>query len=341
MGVTDAGLSGSQCLCERCGKYHDPAVVAANRGRCPRCGQVMRDNGFAELVTVVGGKSKLKEGILAKLAEKQRALNKKIALANGEGGSGDSKLLDELTGNAGLPKTRIFGSDDMEDRDPPDFAPPPDDEALIAELMDADADMRAADIWELDDDEDSDIEWDECGNPVVKKPADAAPDAQPDAGDPVSTDGPADGGPEDGEFDPGDALPDAASEFGLDEEVTGFEGFEDGFDGGFEGGDEMPSFESYDMDDIPEALRDKMHRNVSEGGTKRGVPTRDELKVLCSSYSSLSIRGFDRGPRPDFWTKYPQGKTVDGVKPHSGVIARLDNLVIEYPQNFEKARKMV
>ena len=53
----------------------------------------------------------------------------------------------------------------LENREEPDFAPDPEDEDVINELMEElaedDAERRAADIWELDDDD-----IDEFGNPI-------------------------------------------------------------------------------------------------------------------------------------------------------------------------------
>lgn len=349
MGRQNENVFASMCLCEHCGKYSYPEAVTGNKGKCPYCGKVLQDDGWAMPVNLVGGRSALGPDLLAALDAKQREADRRAALAQG-GSEKKSSLLDGV--GSSLPKVRMYGSDGTEDREPPDFAPIEADEDVLNAITDDDAEIRAAAALDLDDDE-----YDDFGNPIVKKPAGG--DGSGDGGDA--------GGGGDGSGDSGggfvpqdDGLPDGEPD--MEDLVDVDPG--DPFDGGFEGQDELPG----DMDDEvpgsgfddPDDVSDDpsgistLPYDPSGSNMPQAVPPDAVRRAPYSGVTDVTVRriasplprsvvkGFNRGPRVDFRTNPSRTYAVpDGVRPHSGVVARLDMVKIEYPQSFDIARMFI
>jgi len=55
------------------------------------------------------------------------------------------------------------------------------------------------------------------------------------------------------------------------------------------------------------------------------------------------LKGFDRGPRPNLMAgpDKERPKSVDGVPPHVGILKYLDRTKIDYPQNYDMAKRFV
>lgn len=353
MGVRKASVSDSQCLCEHCHRYSYPEQVAGNGGRCPFCGRALADDGWARPVNMVGGRSVLGYEALAKLAAMQRDAERRAAEAMGEVDSGNKDVLGEEDLSS---KKRIYGSDGMENRDPPDFAPPPEDEALLNEIREDDINDRIADVWETDDED-----TDEFGNPIVHKKEEPAAKAKAEGGDGdgggsgsgSGTGGIAAGPPDDD--DPEFDVPDPEDPFGEDVPEGAFEGMDERPGGDYDPDDEDPgddlpdavSTAAYDPagTGVPQEVPEESRRLAMEARqAKQGVPTRSELKVLRGLYPSSMLKGFDRGPRPNFLSgpEDPRERHgPEGVPQHEGILKYLDRTRIDYPQDYEMAKRFV
>lgn len=352
MGTNGKSLSASQCLCEFCHRYSYPEQVAGNGGKCPFCGRALEDDGWARPVNLVGGRTVLGYEALAILAAKQQESERRAARAMGEMDDGKRDVLGMDDGSS---KKRIYGSDGMESRDPPDFAPVKDDETLFDEIREADINDRVADIWEMDDDD-----VDEFGNPIVRGKHETGGDDADGDGDGESGSSGGSGGSGGGlgipfvpepDDDPEFAIPDEEDPFGS----TAFEGMDERPGPDYDDDpDEMPedpdmiSTAAYDPagtgmpQEVPEESR-MLAMRAREEQAKRGVPTRAELQVLRGPYPSSMLKGFDRGPRPNLLSG-PEGrprKGPEGVPPHGGILRYLDQTKIDYPQDYNMAKRFV
>ena len=343
MGVPGAVVS--QCFCGKCGKWSEPEAVAAAGGTCPYCSQPMEDDGIADPVYLVGGKSHIGYGNLAELDRKRREAERRAAEALGEGGSSGSSLFDEPSSST--PKRRVYGGDPEVPMEKPDFAPEPTDQAVIDEIEEAEASKLAMDVWELEDEE-----LDEFGNPIVPGGGGASGDAGRDDDIPLGEnpfagmDDEFDGVPDfdDGPPDFEDA-PDFADEIpnsGGDYEEDGFEDDELDEDG--------VSLQAFDPagSGMPQEVPEPTVETLDDEGPwdrQPGVPSPRELAVLSAPLPAIAAKGFDRGPRPDFRTGPEPVREgfvrIDDMElpRHPGTIRRLDAVHVAYRNDFGTAKK--